>query len=244
MEKNLSEVLTVGAARYELLLVEAGTFTMGATPEMELEDDWFTNDKPAHKVTLTRDYYMGRTAVTRGLWKAVMGCYPEDYPTVGDDNKPATHVSWKRCKEFIEKLNELTGKNFRFPTEAEWEFAARGGNKSKGYRYSGSDNLDEVAWYGENSGEVMHDVATKKPNELGLYDMSGNVLEWCSDEPEDYTESDQTDPHVQTKVRLYHIYRGGSWLGCEETCRSSHRASESLNWFNGTIGLRLALSAE
>ena len=151
--------------------VRGGTFTMGATSEQEV--DAFGDEKPAHEVTLS-DYYIGKTEVTQALWKAVMGNNPSYFE---GENLPVECISWHDCKTFISKLNALTGKNFRMPTEAEWEYAARGGSKSRGYKYSGSNTLDDVAWYSGNSDSETHEVGTKSPNELGLYDMSGNVSE-------------------------------------------------------------------
>ena len=159
----------------DMVRVEAGTFTMGATAEMK--DPW-DDEKPTHRVTLINDYYIGKYEVTQALWKAVMGNNPSEFK---GDNLPVEQVSWKDCQKFLSKLNRITGKMFRLPTEAEWEYAARGGNKSRGYQYSGSNNLLDVAWYDDNSGRKTHAVGTKQPNELGIYDMSGNVCEWCQD---------------------------------------------------------------
>ena len=148
---------------------------MGATSEQGEDAD--SDEKPAHQVTLS-DYYIGETEVTQALWKAVMGTNPSNFK--GDSN-PVEKVSWNDCQEFIRKLNSLTGRTFRLPTEAEWECAARGGNQSKGYKYSGSNKIKDVAWYDGNSKDKTHAVKTKPSNELGLYDMSGNVNEWCWD---------------------------------------------------------------
>ena len=162
---------TVNGVSFEMVRVEGGTFRMGATSEQEA-DDW-DREKPVHSVTLS-SYYIGKTEVTQALWKAVMGSNPSYFKS---DNQPVENVSWNDCHEFIRKLNALTGQNFRLPTEAEWEFACRGGNNSRGYKYSGSNNLGSVAWYDGNSGNKTHPVGTKAPNELGIYDMSGNVWE-------------------------------------------------------------------
>lgn len=230
-------LLTVDGVTYDMVKVEAGTFMMGATPEMKSTDD---SEKPVHQVTLTKDYYIGKTEVTQALWQAVMGSNPSNFK---GNNKPVECVGWDDCQKFIAKLNSLTGKKFRLPTEAEWEFAARGGNKSKHYQYSGSNNLDEVAWYGEDWDKgTTHDVATKKPNELGLYDMSGNVFEWCSDWYGSYSNSIQFDPTgpAEPSVRSTRVFRGGCWDGIASICRSSYRECPDSGF--EFIGLRLVLS--
>lgn len=236
LQKEMIKTFQVNGVSFDMVLVEAGTFMMGATPEMEDPDD---DEKPAHQVTLTKDYYMGKTEVTRALWLAVMGTNPSRFK---GNNKPVESVSWFDCQEFITKLNILTGKKFRLPTEAEWEYAARGGNKSKHYQYSGSNNVDEVAWTCENSGGTIHDVATKKPNELGLYDMSGNVFEWCDDMMGGYSSSSQIDP-VGSVDGEGVVLRGGSWCSVAFASRSSTRVCAiAENHFFDFYGFRLALS--
>ena len=188
----------------DMVRVEAGTFTMGATPEMK---DPYEDEKPTHRVTLTNDYYMGKYEVTQALWQTVMGNNPSNFK---GDNLPVEKVSWDDCQEFISKLNRITGKTFRLPTEAEWEYAARGGNKSRGYQYSGSNNLLDVAWFRDNSGSKTHAVGTKQPNELGIYDMSGNVCEWCHDWYGAYSSSSQVNP-TGANSGSYRVIRGGSW---------------------------------
>ena len=233
-ENDSSErTFTINGVSFDMVLVKARTFTMGATPEME--DPW-DDEKPVHQVTLTNDYYIGKTEVTQALWKAVIGSNPSFFE---GDNKPVESVSWDDCQEFISKLNTATGKNFRLPTEAEWEFAARGGNKSNHYQYSGSDNIDDVAWYNDNS--KTHDVASKRPNELGLYDMSGNVWEWCSDWYGDYSSSAQTNP-TGANSGSYRVSRGGGWFNLAWDCRSSYRDGYSPDGRGYYLGLRLALS--
>lgn len=149
-------------------------------------------------------------------------------------------VSWDDCQEFIQKLNSLTGRNFRLPTEAEWEFACRGGNNSRGYKYSGSNDIDNVAWYDDNSGGKTHPVGTKAPNELGIYDMSGNVWEWCSDWYADYTSYSQTNP-TGPLSGSYRVIRGGGWGYFAVSCRSSRRNYYDPMYRNRYLGLRLAL---
>lgn len=159
---------TVRGVSFEMVRVEGGTFRMGATSEQG--SDVWDNEKPVHSVTLS-GYYIGKTEVTQALWKAVMGINPSRFK---GDYLPVENVSWDDCQEFIRKLNSMTGQNFRLPTEAEWEFACRGGNNSRGYKYSGSNNLGSVAWYDGNSGNKTHPVGTKAPNELGIYEMCGS----------------------------------------------------------------------
>ena len=222
----------------DMVRVEAGTFTMGATPEMKNPND---DEKPTHRVTLTNDYYMGKYEVTQALWKAVMGNNPSKFK---GDNLPVENVSWYDCQEFISKLNRITGKTFRLPTEAEWEYAARGGNKSRGYQYSGSNNLSDVAWYKDNGGSKTHAVGTKQPNELGIYDMSGNVYEWCQDRYGAYSSSSQVNPIGADIEPSNRVIRGGSWDYYARICRSSDRGinvpDNRSRWADQ--GLRLVLS--
>ena len=173
-----------------------------------------------------------------GLWKAIMGSNPSYFK---GDSRPVEQVSWNDCQAFIKKLNRATGKNFRLPTEAEWEFAARGGNNSKYYQYSGSNNLTAVTWCSVNSGDTTHDVATKQANELGLYDMSGNVWEWCSDWWGSYGCSAQTNP-TGAASEYFHVFRGGSWDFVAGYCRTSCRSCSDPDIHFCNLGLRLALS--
>ena len=221
---------------FKMMPVEAGTFTMGATEEQQSPE---SDEKPAHSVTITDDYYMGETEVTQELWEAVMGNNPSKFS--GSTN-PVEQVSWDDCQEFIKKLNTLTGEQFRMPTEAEWEFAARGGNKSKGYQYSGSDNLDDVAWYGENwkTGST-HPVKKKASSELGIYDMSGNVWEWCLDwYGSSYSSSLQTNP-TGPATGSCRVIRGGSWDDNAKACRLSRRGNIEPEDGANFLGLRLVL---
>ena len=221
----------------DMVRVEAGTFTMGATAEMKDPND---DEKPTHRVTLTNDYYIGKYEVTQALWKAVMGNNPSNFK---GDNLPVEKVSWDDCQEFISKLNRITGKTLRLPTEAEWEYAARGGNNSRGYQYSGSNNLSDVAWFRGNSGGKPHAVGTKQPNELGIYDMSGNVDEWCQDWYwyGAYSSSSQVNP-TGANSGSYRVCRGGSWGCIARICRSSYRYCGTPVSRYTFLGLRLVLS--
>ena len=219
----------------EMVKVEAGSFNMGATPEMINPD---TDEKPVHRVTLTNNYYIGKYEVTQALWQAVMGSNPSGFK--GDD-LPVEMVSWNDCQDFISKLNAMTGKRFRLPSEAEWEYAARGGKKSRGYQYSGSNTIGDVAWYEGNSGSKTHAVGTKQPNELGIYDMTGNVWEWCQDWYGSYSSSPQTNP-IGAVSGSCRMGRGGSWGNSARYCRSSYRGSYAPGFRGIGLGLRLVLS--
>ena len=217
--------------------VKGGTFMMGATSEQGNEA--YSEEKPAHKVTLS-NYHIGKYEVTQEEWEAVMG---NNLSKFKGANKPVERVSWNDCQEFIKKLNDLTGLQFRLPTEAEWENAARGGNKSRGYKYSGSNTIGDVAWYYDNSSGTTHQVGTKRPNELGLYDMSGNVWEWCSDmySSSYYSSSPTTNPTGPT-TGSFRVRRGGSWFSNAQSCRVSNRNDYNPGSGYSYIGLRLVCS--
>lgn len=217
-----------------MVYVEGGTFTMGATSEQE--SDALSDEKPTHQVTLS-SFSIGKYEVTQEEWEAVMGNNPSSFKGA---KRPVESVSWSDCRQFIRKLRTLTGKNFRMPTEAEWEYAARGGNKSRGYKYSGSNILDDVGWYDSNSSSSTHDVGQLDPNELGLYDMSGNVWEWCADWYGSYDSNSQSNPEGPSSGSL-RVVRGGSWLLYARTCRVSIRISYSPGGAYNHLGLRLAL---
>ena len=232
---NTITILVKNGISIDMVRVEAGTFTMGATPEME---DPSSDEKPTHQVTLTNDYYIGKYEVTQALWKAVMGNNPS-YSK--GNNLPVEWVSWDNCQEFISKLNRMTGRTFRLPTEAEWEYAARGGKKSRIYQYSGSNNISDVAWYDGNSRNKTHPVGSKQANELGIYDMSGNVREWCQDWYGKYSSSFQTNP-TGANSESDRVSRGGSFIFNAWCCRSSCRSND---WFGSRgydLGFRLVLS--
>ena len=228
-----SQTFTVNGVKFTMVPVEGGTFTMGATSEQgsDAEED----EKPAHKVTLS-DYYIGQTEVTQALWEAVMGSNPSFFE---GDNLPVEQVSWNDCQVFIQKLNQLTGKQFRLPTEAEWEYAARGGRKSQGYKYAGGNNIGSVAWYTGNSGIATHPIGTKQANELGIYDMSGNVYEWCSDWYGDYTSSSQSDPQGPSSGSG-RVGRGGDYGSSAGYCRVSNRYGILPGCRGDNLGLRLS----
>lgn len=228
------KVFTVSGVTFKMKPVEGGTFQMGATPEQE---DPYDDEKPVHSVTLS-SYYIGETEVTQELWEVVTGNNPSYHK--GSSN-PVEQVTWDDCQAFIQKLNSLTGKTFRLPTEAEWEYAARGGNKSRGYQYSGSNAIGDVAWYVDNSSGTTHPVKTKQPNELGIYDMSGNVSEWCQDWYGSYSSSSQTNP-TGPSSGLYRVRRGGSWGNDAWDGRSSSRDCSTPGYANINLGLRLVFS--
>ena len=218
-----------------MVYVSGGTFTMGATSEQGSDAD--NDEKPVHSVTLS-SFYICKYEVTQALWEAVMGSNPSNWKGA---NLPVERVSWDDCQTFIRKLNALTGKNFRLPTEAEWEFAARGGNNSREYKYAGSNNIETVAWYDADSGNKTHVVGTKSPNELGLYDMSGNVWEWCQDRYGSYSGASQTNP-TGASSGSNRVLRGGCCGRSAWYCRSSLRIIGTPDGRNDGFGLRLVLS--
>ena len=230
-----TQTFTVNGVSFTMVGVEGGTFTMGATAEQG--SDAFDSEKPAHQVTLS-SFSIGQTEVTQALWQAVMGSNPSRF--TGDLQRPVENVNWNASQEFITKLNQMTGQNFRLPTEAEWEYAARGGNLSQGYKYSGSNTIGDVAWYTYNSGSTTHAVGTKSPNELGLYDMSGNVYEWCQDWYGSYSSAAQTDP-TGPSSGSDRVDRGGSWSRSARSCRVSNRHHDIPSYRDYDLGLRLAL---
>ena len=242
-------VLTIRGVRYEFAYVKPGTFTMGATADMKDADG---NECPAHKVTLTQGYYIGKTPMTWAFWKAVMGSYPSDAEGQGmaneaskhPDNEPVNNISWEQAQSFAISLGAEFGEcaEFRLPTEAEWEFAARGGNKSKHYQYSGSNDVDEVAWYdwGEDNYDgtyrMFESVGTKKPNELGIYDMSGNVSEWCQDWFGPYSSEPQVDPQGPATGE-YRVYRSGMRISDRDGGYQSIGGADAAG-----MGFRLAIT--
>lgn len=219
----------------EMIKVEAGTFMMGATKEVK---EPYKIELPAHEVSLTEDYYIGKYEVTQALWNVVMD---SKYSTNDGDLLPKNYVSWNDCQEFIEKLNKITGLKFRLPTEAEWEYAARGGKKSKRYLYSGSNNVLDVAWYDGNSSNKRHPVGTKQANELGIFDMGGNVSEWCQDLWGQYQNDSQINP-LGSSAGTKHVLRGGNYFFDIRICYLSYRMFAESNYKDAFSGFRLALS--
>lgn len=226
--------VTVKGVTFTMVYVEGGTFTMGATAEQGTDVE--ADEKPTHKVTLS-SFLMGETEVTQALWEAVMGSNPSKFK---GEERPVEMVTWNACQEFITKLNALSGKKFRLPTEAEWEYAARGGQKSQGYKFSGSNDIDEVAWNKNNSERETIEVKSLKPNELGLYDMTGNVAEWCSDRYGNYNGSAQTNPKG-AGGGSYKVNRGGGWGPMVVFCRNAARNAEAPDHYFPDLGLRLVL---
>ena len=226
-------ILRVKDVEYPMVYVSGGSFMMGSDNSAA-----YSHEKPVHRVNLS-SYRIGKYEVTQELWEAVMGSNPSHFK---GSRRPVEYVSWDDCQTFIRKLNSLTGQTFKLPTEAQWEFAARGGNSSNGYKYSGSNyiDIDSVAWYDGNSGDITHDVGTKSPNELGIYDMSGNVWEWCHDWYGTYSSSSQVDPDGPSSGSD-RVYRGGCWSSSVWDCRVSNRNYASPGGSNGASGLRLCL---
>lgn len=228
-----TRTFTANGVSFTMVQVSGGTFTMGATSEQGSDAGY--NTTPTHQVTLS-SYCIGQTEVTQELWQAVMGDNPSSDK---GPKRPVESVSWNDCQTFLLKLNILTGQNFRLPTEAEWEYAARGG-RSGGTMYSGSNSIEDVAWYYDNSGLSTHDVATKRANSLGIYDMSGNVDEWCQDWYKSYSSRNQTNPQGPSKGSE-RVNRGGNFSNIVKRCRVSERFHCGPNGRIASIGLRLAL---
>ncbi|MFP4557682.1 MAG: SUMF1/EgtB/PvdO family nonheme iron enzyme [Bacteroidales bacterium] len=219
----------------QMVFVKGGSFRMGDT-----FGDGNKEEKPVHPVTIS-DFYIGKYEVTQSQWKTIMGNNPSHFS--GCDQCPVERVSWLDIQNFIEALNELTGKNYRLPTEAEWEYAAKGGQKSRGYRYVGGNNINFVSWYAGNSANKTHPVGQHEPNELGLYDMSGNVWEWTSDWFSRFTDSPKTNPKGPDEGD-FRIVKGGSWYGYVGGSRPSCRGSDDPGNKRSYIGFRLALSSD
>lgn len=248
---NMNKEFTLGRISFTMIYVEGGTFTMGATSEQGKEAG--KDEKPAHQVTLS-DYFIGQTEVTQGLWKAVMGTTIRQQRDKGNsiwsiygegDNYPMYYINWDECQEFVNKLNsllssQLGGMHFALPTEAQWEYAARGGKKSKGYKYSGSNVAWHVAWLNDNSNVSTYPVGVKTANELGIHDMSGNVWEWCQDWYGSYSKGAQTNP-TGASSGSDRVDRGGCMVSEAGDCRVSGRDYTSPTDRYRSLGLRLVL---
>ena len=257
------QTFSVKGVTFKMKFVKGGSFTMGATKEQGAAAE--EKEKPAHKVSVN-DYYIGQTEVTQALWMAVMGSNPSEFRAY---DHPVENVSWDDCQMFIAKLNEITGARFRLPTEAEWEFAARGGNKSQKFKYSGSNRHLDVAWSAdaieailpkevpyttnvfnpeqnmptsEDETNATQIVGIKAPNELGIYDMSGNVWEWCADRfDEQYYKNSPSNNPQGPDSGANRVHRGGSWRSGEWYCRVSNRNADVPGYSYSTLGFRLAL---
>ena len=249
-----SRITKVGNVSFDMVKVAGGTFKMGSE-DKDAQDD----EKPVHSVTLS-DFYIGKYEVTQKQWRDVMGSDPPELRFKGCDNCPVENVSWNDIQEFLKKLNSQSKTQFRLPTEAEWEFAARGGNASRGFKYSGSDNIDEVAWYWGNSGDKKltgewdddkitknncktHPAGTKKANELGIFDMSGNVWEWCFDWFGDYNSAAVRNPQGAA-TGSFRVYRGGSWDDLAFNCRPTRRGSYTPTYRGHYLGFRVCSSLQ
>lgn len=244
---------------FEMVKVEGGYFEMGCSSKNL--GGCNKNELPRHGVYITNDYYIGKFEVTQKVWKAVMGDiprfrgyqgWPEGHPSTGN-NYPAYGVTFTRCVEFCEKLSRMTGYKFRLPTEAEWEYAARGGNKTSNYIYSGSNDVYKVAWFGwlnnysdnlGNSDFDFHPVGKLLPNELGIYDMSGNAWEWCLDIYEDYSSDTQINPIGYSSKSDCHVIRGGASLRGSDGCRVSNRTGTTGAGLGEDAGFRIVLPIE
>ncbi len=233
--KKEKESITINGVTFNLIRVDGGSFLMGS-------DSRYTDEKPIHQVDLL-DYYIGETEVTQELWEAIIGNNPSKYK---GKHRPIECVSWIDCYQFIDRLNKLTGLDFHLPTEAQWEYAAKGGIKSLGFMYSGSNTLNDVGWFKENSYKLTHEVATKLSNELGIYDMSGNVYEWCHDCYGGYssiTQTNPTKPINRNDVSLINrVIRGGSFQS--DLCQTTNRLKYEMRMQNYDLGFRLAIDCK
>ena len=235
-EKPAQQPQLNSGTNIDMVYVPGGSFTMGCTSE---QGDCESDEKPSHTVSLS-SFYIGKNEITQAQWRAVMGTNPSNFS--GCDNCPVENVSWNDAQQFIQKLNQQTGKRYRLPTEAEWEYAARGGNKSRGYDYSGSNDIGAVSWYKDNSDSKTHPVGQKQANELGIYDMSGNVWEWCSDWYANYSSSPSSNPQGPSTGCSSRVLRGGSWSSAATYCRVAYRRNFSPEIRGISNGFRVLLS--
>ena len=246
-------IFTVNGESFEMVLVEGGIFMMGGTSEQG--DDCEANEKPPHGESVD-SFYIGKYEVTQKLWNAVVNNGLNRSFNSGCADCPVEQVSWNDAQFFVTKLSILTKKHFRLPTEVEWEYAARGGNRSRGYKYSGSHNIDDVAWYIENYREsrygekgITHPVGMKEPNELGIYDMSGNVWEWCNDlYTKEYNHNGKqvhSDwPFKGAQLLFRRVLRGGSWGGNAKGCRVSYIDYDLGSYQDEYGGFRIVLEPD
>lgn len=240
VQEDNNLLFIIGNESFRMIRVEGGSFTMGEeNPEAKKIKTVFMDERPAHKVTLP-SFYICETMVTQELWKAV---FPNADVNIkrGRENLPKVKVSWDDCWLFANRLTKITGHNFRLPTEAEWEFAARGGVHSKGFKFAGNDNISFVAWY-NNTKKPIQPVRKLKTNELGLYDMSGNVSEWCADwyDKDYYANSAENNPQGPESGQ-YRVIRGGSVFSTADGCRTTLRMFLAPNKREAGVGLRLVL---
>lgn len=237
---NRMEII-INNVSFSMLKVDGGFFTMGGTPEQPKPN---TDETPTHKVSLS-DYYIGETEVTNDLWEAVMGVnfslLNNNAYSSTDLDMPKTNITWNECQRFINRLNSMTGLLFSLPTEAQWEYAARGGKQSHNYIYSGSNTPKDIAWYEKNSGEYVQQVKRKQPNELGIYDMSGNVWEWCSDWYAPYSNEEQNNPQGPQNGKA-RVMRGGCVANKDKFLRLSSRNCSNPEEQANALGMRLVLT--
>ena len=234
---NTTTPVTLYVSEPEMVFVKGGSFQMGSNSGLE-------DEKPVHSVTLS-SYYIGKYEITQKQWRDVMG---SDLPLLvfkGCDDCPVEKLNYEEVQTFLAQLNAATGKNYRLPTEAEWEFAERGGNASKNFTYSGSNEISEVAWYKDNSESKTHPVGKRKVNELGIYDMTGNVWEWCSDWYDaNYYSTSPTQNPICSVIGSNHVARGGSWINTPVDCRITHRHGYTPSHRVSNLGFRVALSSQ
>ncbi len=230
---------------FDFVYVAPGTFTMGATPEHE-GIDTFT-ELPTHRVKLSKGFFIGMKEITQQQWEAIMGKNPSRQTKFNEkENKelPVTDITWADAKSFVTKLSEKTGKKFRLPTEAEWEYAARGASKTYSLQFSGSQYLDQVACFSQTSNGVLHPVGQFRPNEIGTYDMSGNASEWVEDNFANYKDSAQVDPCIVLSDTLSHVARGGSFANKRNLCRTASRAYYNPDESSMAVGFRIVMEKE
>lgn len=240
-QDSVVRVQVADGVEMEMVWVEGGSFTMGSNATPKGVKLTYTLARPEHRVTVD-GYFIGRYEVTQGLWQAVMGENPSKFK--GSANLPVESVSWTEAQEFAMRLSQMTGRRFRLPSEAEWEYAARGGSKSQRNPYAGCNRnqLDNHGWYCVNSDGSTHAVGQLQPNELGLYDMSGNVAEWCQDWVEAYTSEEQTNPRGPRQGEN-RVLRGGHYNSTSAACTVYDRGWYLPNGKYELYGLRIVMEA-